>query len=384
MKVYQKLLAIPIIGLCFAIIAGGAIYSPARRATAASALQTWAQSGFNRQHTSYNPFETTINTSNVAQLNVAWSMSVSGNPVERNGLLYVSTSSALYAVNVLTGNTAWASPGRGSFDMTPAIDTNGILYSGTWGGTLYALRASTGALVWANTVGAIFDTSPLWASGIVYIGASNGRLYAMSDTAGKVLWSFHTNGEVSTAPSIDNNGVVYVDDGATLYALNARTGKLLWKYTTTGSPVLANGLVYIGNNGSVIALNETSGKRVWTYAVPDGAGVSSVAVANGVVFFSDRNDTLHAVNAMSGKQIWAFADGSEQVNNTSSTPVVANGVVYSGGYISNEISFEAAVNEATGALLWTNEDTSSSSACSFIVVNGMLFVNDGTLWAYHL
>jgi outer membrane protein assembly factor BamB len=385
MKGSRKLLIILVIGLCVAASIG--VFTRTN-SWASNASVNWVQAGFNRERTGYNPFETAISSSNVSQLKVAWSGYASGSPIENNGLLYFSDSysSTLYAVSASTGADVWTSIGRGGvYGTAPAIAANGVLYSGTPGGTLYAIRASTGALVWASTTGTGFDASPLWANGIVYIGSQNGRFYAFNATSGKVLWSFLTSGAVDTGAATDN-GIVYVDSGGTLYALNGKTGKLLWRYAAQGPPVVANGLVYIGTN-EVIALNETSGKLVWTYFAEYGARVSSVAAANGDVFFSDGNGTLHAVNALTGSQTWSFDDTSGQ-NTVYSTPVVANGVVYAGGYLSNEHALEMAFSEGTGVLLWSDFDENSyDQGVSPIVINGMLFYDNGdndTMWAYRL
>jgi len=123
-------------------------------------------------------------------------------------------------------------------------------------------------------------------NGVVYIGSDDNNVYALNATTGALLWSYETNGEVESSPVVAN-GVVYVgsDDG-NVYALNATTGALVWSYTTAGvvysSPAVANGLVYVGwyaSSGGVIALNANNGALVWSY--PTGAVYSSPAVGNG-------------------------------------------------------------------------------------------------------
>ena len=80
---------------------------------------------------------------------------------------------------------------------------------------LYALNASTGALLWQYTTACMVDSAPAVANGVVY-------------TDCKPIWT---------------------DDGWT-YALDAGTGVLLWKYAMAvqdlSSPAVVNGMVYVG------------------------------------------------------------------------------------------------------------------------------------------
>ena len=370
-----RLLAIFALGLCLAIIAGGVILSPLHGARAVSAPTNWVQAGFNRQRTGYNPFETTLSPLNVSGLTNAWTYYTGdggvNDPVENNGLLYFDDGyGTIYALNASTGTSVWSSAGRGAGAASPAI-VNSILYSGSAGGTLYALNVANGVLVWARTIGTGFASSPLTANGVIYIGSLDHHLYALSTTSGKTLWSFLT-GSAITSNAATDTGDVYIDSGGTLYALNSKTGKMLWRYAVQGSPVIANGLVYIGTS-QLVALNEKTGKLVWTYVVGSGAGVGTVAAANGDVFFSDNYGVFHTVNALNGHSIWSY-DLTVWEEYVSTTPVVANGAVYVGGYEYDPGGvLELAFNEGTGALLWWNQDNGCIASTSPVVVNGMVF-----------
>ena len=59
-----------------------------------------------------------------------------------------------------------------------------------------------------------------------------GGLYALNASTGALLWSYNTEGQARSSPAVAN-GVVYVGSlDNNVYALNASTGALLWKYTT--------------------------------------------------------------------------------------------------------------------------------------------------------
>jgi outer membrane protein assembly factor BamB len=86
----------------------------------------WASFGFDLQRTGYNPFESTIGVSNVGTLQKVWSINVGSSPVHEPVIAY--------GVNVHGQAT-------------------NILYSGSAiGSTMYAINASTGALLWQDPV----------------------------------------------------------------------------------------------------------------------------------------------------------------------------------------------------------------------------------------
>ena len=53
---------------------------------------------------------------------------------------------------------------------------------------------------------------------------------------------------------------------------------------------------------------------------------SSPAVADGMVFVGSYDDKLYALNATDGKLVWSYLTGGMVV----SSPAVANGVIYVG------------------------------------------------------
>ena len=127
-----------------------------------------------------------------------------------NGVVYVGSGDGnVYALNAKTGALLW-SYNTGDVCSSPAV-ANGVVYVGSerrqrvraecqnrrqavelphrqlcgflarrgeWGGlcrlvdgNVYALNASTGALLWSYTTGGTVDSSPAVANGVVYIGS---------------------------------------------------------------------------------------------------------------------------------------------------------------------------------------------------------------------
>lgn len=118
--------------------------------------------------------------------------------------------------------------GSGNFQSTPVI-ADGCLYAGTNGGTVFALNADTGALVWKRRLnaGGFFGTN------------LSGGIFAVAVHDGKVFANVARFGSPYTA------------------ALDQKTGKLLWKRVvsrqdgayTNSSVAIVDGMVFIGISG---------------------------------------------------------------------------------------------------------------------------------------
>jgi outer membrane protein assembly factor BamB len=84
----------------------------------------------------------------------------------------------------------------------------------------------------------------------------------------------------------------------------------------------------------VYALNATTGAEKWTFTTGDSVS-SSPAVANGVVYIGSDDGNVYALNATTGAQLWTFTTGGD----VQSSPAVANGVVYADSYDGNVYAF---------------------------------------------
>jgi plastocyanin len=145
-----------------------------------------------------------------------------------------------------------------------------------------------------------------------------------------------------------SNGVLYVgaDDYRT-YAFDAATGALEWRSAVfpnlgivRSSPAVADGLVYVDTGetvpmgGHTYALDAGSGAVVWSQTMGDYA-TSSPAVANGVVYTGSFDFTIYAFDATTGEKLWNSSVTAMQGGIESSIAVV-DGSLYVGsndGYL---------------------------------------------------
>jgi polyvinyl alcohol dehydrogenase (cytochrome) len=155
----------------------------------------------------------------------------------------------------------WTATTTGDVSGTPAV-VDGAVYFGDFGGTVWKLDASTGAVIWSH---------------------------AVSDYTGA------TGDYARTSPSLDGNVlIVGTNKGPFLLGIDATTGALLWKTqvnpdlhgTMTGSPTLVGDTVITGISasgasgpnaifrGDIAAVNALTGQLLWeSFSMPDNGGV---------------------------------------------------------------------------------------------------------------
>ena len=112
---------------------------------------------------------------------------------------------------------------------SPAV-VDGVVYMGSQGGSIYAVNASNGSLLWNYTAvwSVVGDqSSPAVVNGIVYIGSDDHNVYALNATNGAKLWNFTTSYIVDSSPTVID-GVVYIGSAEGVYALNADNGAKIW------------------------------------------------------------------------------------------------------------------------------------------------------------
>ena len=330
-----------------------------------------------------------------------WSYSTDpmlSSPTIAGGVVYVGTHTGkLLALNVSNGVVLWSFQSGGEIYSAPAI-ANTVVYFGSWDNSIYALNALTGELLWSYKTGSYVQSSPAVANGVVYMASYDANVYALDAATGTLLWSFRTGaGAVGSSPAVVN-GVVYIgDNGGKVVALNASTGTAIWRFTAGdtvySSPTVVNGVVYIGGDliteGTVYAIDASTGAKLWSFPTGNLWVYSTPAVANGVVYVGsyDHSATtntgfnsglLYALDTSTGKMLWSYPVGTKVLD----SPIVANDVVYAGGYNTDFY----ALNASTGAKLWSYQIESSStySWSSAAVAGGVLYVafEGGTLFAF--
>ena len=119
---------------------------------------------------------------------------------------------------------------------------------------------------------------------------------------------------------------------------------------------------------NVLSASNVSGiDMVWSF--PTGSAVSSSpAVADGVVYIGSQDYNVHALNAATGAKVWSFPTGAP----VDASPAVADGVVYIGSQDHNVYALSA----ATGAKVWSFP-TGAFVESSPAVADGVVYIGSG-------
>ena len=207
----------------------------------------------------------------------------------------------------------WSSPAYGTDSAgTPLL----VFGSKDDDDSVYALNASTGALVWryrTNTaeyhdVGSAPVISPPgrngFADGVVYAVGKDKSVYAINLTTGTLIWKYAlaagTHGDVAGAALVNNR--IYLGSDTGVYALDAVTGALVWHVLSSAtfyaSPVVTGPsgqqVLLIGDTTSTLyALNLATGGTVWSQAFSTGF-FASPAVSQGAVYTTGLDGVLRS------------------------------------------------------------------------------------------
>jgi outer membrane protein assembly factor BamB len=242
------------VGALAVLLAGGAGLASGTPAAAAGS-PNWPSYLFNTNHSSYSSAATSIGTGNLGNLQPVANWMPFGvflaSPTVFNGVVYIGGDNGyFYAVKLFTHTVMWskfmgvtpnAECGQVGIVSTATVANNPTtgetVYVNAPNGQLYALNASTGAVIWQATVDTPSTTlddyyswsSPLVANGHVYVGISSScddplvpaGMLEFNQATGALLATWHSlpNGQVGAsvwstpATSTLGDGSIFVTTG---------------------------------------------------------------------------------------------------------------------------------------------------------------------------
>ncbi|GAA4853646.1 serine/threonine-protein kinase [Kitasatospora terrestris] len=199
-----------------------------------------------------------------------WSVAIGGDvpsrPVERGGVLYLTSGSHVYALDAATGAERWR------FDapvvlFTPPAVADGAVYVADYLGTLYALDAATGRDRWRGSTAARQGAEPVVLAESTALLGSGDTLFAFDTATGRERWRYQARGEIVGSPAVADGLVHLGSRDHSLHTVELGTGRLRWELGTkgelTGSPVAVGGRVFVGSKDRcVYALDSFYGTAV--------------------------------------------------------------------------------------------------------------------------
>ena len=233
---------------------------------------------------------------------------VGGTPAVVDGRVYCGRASYptsyIYCFDAVTGTEIWSEILSG---LTASCMTvwNGMVFIPTFMGSLYALDANTGSIIWENTDSyqGYWDSSPVVVDNLIYINGNDSRTRAIEATTGTTVWEVDiTPGTYLAATSAYCDGRLYFGDQVDAYhCLDASNGSTIWSVPGVqhGSSGIAGGTVFFGEGadrsyGKVVALSCESGEEIWSYQTGGTEIYSSPAITDGVVYIAGMDWNLYA------------------------------------------------------------------------------------------
>ena len=288
---------------------------------------------------------------------------------------------------VLGGDVTGATVGRCSAVPPLAITPDSPTWSG-WSpdGTNTRFQAGTQAGLTDRSVPKLKlkwafgfpDATSAWsqptvAAGRLFVGSQNGTVYALDAKSGCIIWTFSAKSGVRNAPIFgarsggSGYAVFFGDTGANVYGLDAATGAPLWTTKVdehpfarvTGSPTLDGDRLFVPVSsleetaasqpgyecctfrGSVAAIDTATGEIRWkTYMVPEAKPVGKNAAGTTLL-------------APAGVGVWS----SPTIDHKRDVIYVATGNTYAGTTAEPNSDSLIALDPKSGAIKWTKQFT---------------------------
>jgi outer membrane protein assembly factor BamB len=217
----------------------------------------------------------------------------------------------------------WKYESNVTLNLTPAFD-NERIYLPLAGGTIVALKARDGQLLWRSEMGGELSASPIADDAMIYVASetttpdgqprgSSGALRALGREGGVTQWMTPLVKPLRGALTVAGRKLFAGGSDGRAYAFDKFTGGVLWSIPFTApfntQPVLDAGRVYFGSeDGTLITLDEGTGRVIWRYRTK-GAVHGRVAVAENTVFFGSGDGYVYAVSADKGRLKWRKRTG---------------------------------------------------------------------------
>ena len=250
----------------------------------------------------------------------------------------VNGSGVMEAFNAKTGQLKWALqlPGQWMFSSPPTA-LNGYVYTGGAGsgGTLYAVKESTGKLAWSAEVWNGDDSSPAVSSTGVWVSYACGQTYDFNPISGSLIWHVDTacEGGGGKTPVLAH-GDLYVRDSQFPAVFKASNGKLRAPFSSSGpAPAVDATQSYDLQGSTLTATSLSTGSGTWSFT-GDGTLDSAPLVAGSTVLIGSEDGRLYALTSATGKTQWSVSvGGGILAPNEQDVSAPLTGLATSGGLI---------------------------------------------------
>lgn len=245
----SKLLSRLIVASMVASLMGLAPATAAAACAAGSTGGEWTNYGGDAQGTRNQVAENTIGTSNVANLGLKWTFSAPGDipatVLIDDGCVYAwSKDGTVTALNADDGSLVWSRTGLGGVDPAAPVINDGVIYisqnttQNRTGIHALALNAKTGETIWVSDSVATdvsTATGAVYGNGLIMVGVGQGE-FAANNTGGFALIDAATGALVKRTTTVPPEQEALGYPGCSVWAHAAVDPVNNYAYVGTGQP----------------------------------------------------------------------------------------------------------------------------------------------------
>ena len=194
---------------------------------------------------------------------------------------------------------------------------SGVLFAASYDGTISALDAITGRVIWKKYLDMFIHSSPCISPDRqqLYIGTEGGIQNKRGDIAcldlhtGSTLWRYPTQHVIPCSPRLVDSQVICGSNDSNLYSLDADTGELRWCAEglgeIKGQVGVINDLILASTEQGFLYALSKNGAVVWRRSCGRGARHQFIQTnqALNLIYVTNEDGMVLAFDA-SGNQIW--------------------------------------------------------------------------------
>lgn len=333
-------------------------------------------------------------------------------PVVANGVVYtIDARAQVSAFGTENGNVRW----RTSLKKDRKEEKSKVGYGGGLayaGGTLFAttgygsviaMDATTGQVMWIQELGLPIRGAPAVSGGRVFTVTFDNQLFALSTSDGEIIWDYvgmvEDAGVLGAAsPAVSGDTVIAGFSSGELVAFRAENGQIAWQDALSrtgrltalatlsdidGQPVIDRGRIYaINHSGRMAAIDMRSGERVWESNI---GSLYTPWIAGDYIFVVTVDAQVAALSIRDGKVRWV-TELQRFIKPEKRKGVIRwSGPVLAGDrlFLTSSHGYILTVSPYTGEIL-SGDRLSDGTVIPPIVVDSTMYVltDDGKLTAY--
>lgn len=258
---------------------------------------------------------------------------------EAKRLFVLNFDGLLQAFDAASGELDWSVqlPGQHAFTSSPSV-SGGIVYAGGAGsgGTVYALDAVTGEVLWTHSVENGDSSSPAVADGSVFVSYACPQVYSFDAVTGTQNWHYSgpcEGGGGDTA--VARGGRLYVRDWTSSprgYVFDSDSGGVLDRFEAQTIPAIGASEGYFLQSGTLRGIGLEGQDVHWSFA-GDGGLVTAPIVVDNAVFVGSDSGMLYGLDSASGHVGWSINVGAGIPETREGDAIVVPGLAAGDGLV---------------------------------------------------